>query len=267
MTKSLQLLIASMNADQRIFRALNATESVIVANQETGAICNCLDCDNDCRIISTNTRGVGINRNIALLAAEADIVLFGDDDMKYEDNYREKILEAFKELPNADMIIFNLKYENSPVRNTRRVNEKAHRVHLWNALNYGAPRIAIKLERQRASNIWFSLQFGGGAKYNAGEDCIFVADAIRNGLKVYVHPAVIASTNLADSTWFNGYDYKFYFDKGALFKAIFPKMARIMCLQYAFRHKDDCQKIGITEAIKTMFSGCLGYRNGRCYDD
>ena len=37
------------------------------------------------RMITTDTRGVGVNRNIALLHAAGDILLFADDDICYAD--------------------------------------------------------------------------------------------------------------------------------------------------------------------------------------
>ena len=257
---SMQLLIASVNTDSSIFDTVNAVESVIVANQDPDSKVNCQECKNNCQLITTNTKGVGKNRNIALLAADAEIVLFGDDDMEYIDGYREIVIKAFKDIPDADIIIFNLDYQNSPVNNTRRVTKTTHRVHFWNALNYGAPRIAMRLNSQRRANLWFSLQFGGGAKYNAGEDCLFIAEALRKKLKIYVHPATIARTDLSQSSWFKGYDRKFFFDKGALFKALFPYASAFMSVQFIIRHRDTLNPLTPHEALRAMLSGSKAYK-------
>ena len=57
-----------------------------------------------------SARGVGRNRNEALRRAEADIVLFADQDLTYADGYEKIVREAFERLPRADVIIFDLTY-------------------------------------------------------------------------------------------------------------------------------------------------------------
>ena len=46
------------------------------------------------RMITTDTRGVGVNRNIALLHATGDILLFADDDICYADGYADGVRRA-----------------------------------------------------------------------------------------------------------------------------------------------------------------------------
>ena len=54
------------------------------------------------RMVTTTQRGVGRNRNLALLYAEGDYLLFADDDMVYADDCPEQVVRAFEELPEAD---------------------------------------------------------------------------------------------------------------------------------------------------------------------
>ena len=42
------------------------------------------------------------------MRASSDIVVLADDDVHYVDDYEEKIIKAFEEKPDADMIIFNI---------------------------------------------------------------------------------------------------------------------------------------------------------------
>lgn len=58
------------------------------------------------RMITTDTRGVGFNRNIALLHAAGDILLFADDDICYADGYADGVRRAYAQHPDADMILF-----------------------------------------------------------------------------------------------------------------------------------------------------------------
>ena len=43
------------------------------------------------KMISTTTRGVGINRNLALTYATADICLMADDDVTYTDDMEQRV--------------------------------------------------------------------------------------------------------------------------------------------------------------------------------
>ena len=60
------------------------------------------------KMITTDTRGVGVNRNIALLHATGDILLFADDDICYADGYADGVRRAYAQHPDADMILFSL---------------------------------------------------------------------------------------------------------------------------------------------------------------
>lgn len=104
-------------------------------------------------------------------------------------------------------------------------------------MRYGTARIAVRVKRIQEKNIAFSLLFGGGAKYGSGEDTLFLHDCIRSGLKLVGVPVTLAKVDDSESTWFHGYDQKFYTDKGALFSALYGKMAGIHCLRFALIHK------------------------------
>ena len=65
------------------------------------------------KMISTQTRGVGINRNIALMYASADICIMADDDVRYEDDAEERILSEFERHPDADVIVFHFASDDS----------------------------------------------------------------------------------------------------------------------------------------------------------
>ena len=94
------------------------------------------------------------------------ICLFADDDMRYVDNYVEKIESAFDENPDADVIVFNL-IEKNP---TRYIIKKGHRVTWFNYLRYGTARIAIRLDKIKKNAIYFNQCFGGGTDYSHGEE-------------------------------------------------------------------------------------------------
>lgn len=217
------------------------------------------------QIISTHTRGVGINRNLGLQYASGDILLIADDDMVYADNYAETVKSAFEKLPDADAIIFNIETIGADMG--RRLNNKISRVRIHNCLNYGAARIAVRRNSLIRDRIFFSTCFGGGTMYSAGEDSLFICDMLRNGFKIYTYPATIASVDQTSSTWFSGYNEKFIYDKGAFFGAAFGKNAPLMCLQYIIRHKNICNNANLRfkKAFALMLKGAKNYKKLQKY--
>ena len=256
---SVEVLVATMHqASFDKYHEMNIQSDAVFANQSDGysyqsSIIN----GHRVKMVSTSTRGVGKNRNIALMHSEGDIIVLADDDMHFTEGYEEIVINAFKRIKNADVIIFNIDTEGFD--HGRRANKKIKRVHYCNAFNYGAARIAIKSKVLKREGIFFNENFGGGTIYSAGEDSLFIHDMLRNRMKVYVVPETIASVDQSTSTWFSGYHEKFFHDKGALMKAMFPYAYWLMDLIYfPFRfHRISHQKI--KDIQRWMFRGSHDY--------
>jgi glycosyltransferase involved in cell wall biosynthesis len=251
-----QVLVSAMHqTDHTLLEKMNIQTDAIVINQ----------CDKNefeefqyegksIRFISFAERGVGLSRNNALMRATGDICLIADEDVTYVENYEDIIVKGFMETSKADVIVFNVPSRN-PQRPSYMIPKKS-RVRWFNCLRYGAVRIAARTEKLREANITFSLLFGGGAKYSAGEDCLFLADCIKKGLKVYANPTVIGQVSQEKSSWFQGYTNKFFIDKGALFNCLTRYWAKLLCLQFVVRHHRMFEKEKtIREACKLMFQG------------
>lgn len=232
-----EVLIATMNrTDTSLLDKMNIQTDVVVGNQtDNNSVERFEYRGNNAVFVNTDTRGVGINRNQALMRADADICLFADDDMVYVDGYAEKIKKAFCECPRADVIVFNLLEPKS--ENKRYIIPKCHRVGRLNFLRYGAARIAVKLQSVREKGIYFNPCFGGGTEHAAGEDVLFLSSCLDKGLKIYAYPEYIAElTEERESTWFKGYNEKFMSDKGMLYKTMSRRWWKLLCLQDAIRH-------------------------------
>ena len=250
---SVQVLVAAMNqTDHSLLDKMNIQSDAIIGNQ----------CDYNCvekfeydghsiTYLNFAERGVGLNRNNALMRATADYCLFADDDMIYVDNYVEIIENMFVENPDADVIIFNLKENNS----SRFIVNKTHKVGRLNYLRYGTARIVVKLNSIKKNGIYFNQCFGGGTEHCHGEDNIFLTQCLNAGLKVYAVPIVIAElTNERESTWNNGYDEKYLKDQGELYRAISRKFWRFLCMQDAIRHSKEYKK-SASSSYKLMARG------------
>jgi len=220
--------------------------------------------NNIIKVISTNTKGVGFNRNIGILYSSADICILSDDDMHYINNYQDVILEAFEKIPKADIIIFNIETKGNSERK-RRKNTKIKKINSLNYMNYGAARIVFKRNSIIKNNIYFNTEFGGGAKYSSGEDTVFLNDAIKNGLKIYTYPKTIAEVDERESSWFRGYNDKFFYDKGALLARIHPLTKYLYGLIYfPIRFKS---QIGLRKKQELILKGIRNYQKGIDYEE
>ena len=255
----IEVLVATMNQNNfSKIKEMNINSDVIFANQADEYSYREEKINYGiAKMITTSDRGVGKNRNLALLMAQKEICVLSDDDVVYFDDYRDTILKAFNELPNADIIIFNIETEGEKVN--RRINTRIKKVNILNFMNYGAVRIAFRRESIIRKNIWFSLKFGGGATYGAGEDSLFLREALRKKLNIYTYPYKIAVVNQTTSTWFTGYNNKFFFDKGAFYETAFPKLKYLISIYYALKFKK-LTDITFFQILNNMFKGMKDYR-------
>lgn len=96
------------------------------------------------RWLSFAERGVGLGRNTALMRAKADICLFADDDVMYVNEYKDIIIEEFKNRPGADVIVFNVlsSNENKKVH----IIKKEGRIRFYNCLRYSTVKVAARTD-------------------------------------------------------------------------------------------------------------------------
>lgn len=258
----IQVLIATMKQqDHSLLKKMNIQTDAIVGNQ-----CDRNEVDHfkyqghDIAWYSFAERGVGLNRNNTLMRADADIGLFADDDMVYVESYPEIVKKAFEELPDADIIVFDLKYPHGgrlPITKIQRLSKKK-------CMRFGAARFGVKLSRIHLNGVSFNLCFGGGAKYSSGEDTLFLNDCLNKKLKIYAYPAVIAQLqDERESTWFQGYNDKFFFDKGVLYYLIGGKFAFVFAAYHCFKHKKMYCEYGMVNAYRQMIKG-MRFIRGDC---
>lgn len=239
---NLQVLISTMHQDDySLLEKMNINSDAIVINQcDRYEMNEFLYKENSIKWYSFNERGVGLSRNTALGRATQEICLFSDDDVEYVDNYETIICTAFKKNPQADIIIFNLPEANGS-KNPYLIT-KNKKLKLYNSYRYGTPQIAFRLDSVQKANISFSLLFGGGAKYSMGEDSMFLRDSFKKGLKLYSSTETIGFLSNEESTWFKGYTERYFIDRGVLYAALSPKMARLLCLRFAIKHRKMFEK-------------------------
>lgn len=216
--KNIEVLCATMHQnDFSKYDAMNIRDcDVVFANQSDSFSYQEMQVGPNCvKMLTTATRGVGKNRNLALAMASGEILLFADDDLTYEPDMPRMIRAGFQRFPDADMIVFGTRYtKNGNVYRCRK--PKAGRLSFFSALRYGTCALAVRRSSILRHDLHFTELFGGGCVYSYGEDTDFIVQCFRKHLKIYSYSEVIAETKKDSSTCFCGYGDKYFFDKGAL---------------------------------------------------
>ncbi|QSX09595.1 glycosyltransferase [Alkalibacter rhizosphaerae] len=152
------LCVTMHQKDLKKFKEMNIQTDAVFANQAEGQNYEESIIDGHrVKMITTPYRGVGNNRNMAILHSSGDILMFADDDMVYLDGYDKGVVEAFQKLPDADMIVF--RYDTDSSRKMAPI-EKAKRVHLWNFMRYGTVSFVVKRDSLLRKNLSFTQIFG-----------------------------------------------------------------------------------------------------------
>lgn len=131
---------------------------------------------------------------------------------------------------------------------------------------WGAVRVAFRRSSIQKANIWFTTLFGGGCVFPSGEDSMWLREAKRKGLRFYVSKETIGEVDMTESSWFTGYNEKFFFGKGAICAAMYGRMAGLWSVYYLLRYGKK-GKPSIAQKAKWMRRGREGYRNMRSFSD
>ena len=259
----LQLLVATMNLTDIIGLCdkMHIASDALIINQSDCVKYECLFYHGykiECYTFAE--RGLSRSRNNALLRCTGEILCIADDDMVYTDTYREDIINEFQKHPEADALVFNVTALND--ERSGKPIEKYARVGKRESREYGSVHIALRKRALIGKNVYFNTLFGSGATYSCGEDTLFLKELIEKDLKLYKTPIRIASVDMSDSTWFKGYNEKYFKDKGALIEAAYPRCSYLLAILQSVRNSK--KSLGSYKKAAKLFSyytsGIADYR-------
>lgn len=252
----LQVLISTMNQkDYSLLDEMNIHSDAIVINQCQNNSFEEFDyMNNTIRWFSFSERGIGLSRNTALMRASAEICLFADDDIVYYDDYVFKVKKAFRDHPQADVIIFNVRESRNgePLKDYVTQNRIVGRK---GVTSFATFTIGVRTERIKEKNIYFHRMFGGGTEYSCGEDTIFLQDCVNKGLKIFTCTSTIGIVYHKESTWFRGYTDKYFIDKGVLYQYLYPRLSKCLAIYHVLKHRDIYSEVGVKKAVSLMWKG------------
>ncbi len=203
-------------------------------------------------MVKSPTRGLSVSRNLAIKNSDADICLLSDDDEIFNNDLNEIITAAYDKIPDADIIIFKMK--NYPTR----FPDEIKKLKKYDCLKVSSFQISFRLSKIK-NNIFFDSKLGAGTGNGASEECKFLLDCYESGLKIYYVPIEIGTINIVSSTWFSGYDKKYFFNRGKTTRYILGLPISIL---YAFhflllKRKLYKKNISVWQAGKFLFKGIL----------
>ena len=191
---NLEVLITTMHqTDFRKYKEMNLQTDAVLANQADfyGYQEEKID-QSTVRMISTATRGLSRNRNIAIAMSTGEYILFADDDLQFVDGYADIIENEFAEHPEAEAIKFNLFDLSEDRKISMKSIEKFERATMLNMGASGVCGIAIKKNALIKANLKFNEKFGTGTENYCGEDTIFIFEMLKKKIKLYRSPKKIA---------------------------------------------------------------------------
>ncbi len=258
----IQLLVAAVSQDvSRLPEKMNIQSDAIVVNQGVPYSFEKIDRKGyELKVFNCDEKGVGLSRNLALLRADHELVQFCDEDIVLDEGYTTLVEKEFEIHPEADVLLFNVKAVKG--RETYE-NKDFAKITYLNYGRYPAYAIVARREALHKAGVTFSLLFGGGAKYSNGEDSLFLKNCLDRKLRIYRTPVSIGHEEATrPSTWFAGFNEKFFFDRGYLYHFLYGRLAVPMCLRFLLAHKDImCAEKSVAEAFGIMKRGVREAKN------
>lgn len=185
----------------------------------------------DFKIVKSDTKGLALNRNIAIANANAPLLLVSDDDVVYTEERLQSIIQAFNSHPDADIITF--RYESN-TNNKYYPDSPASLAQPPKGYFVSSIELAFRKEAVKGK-IWFNENFGIGAMFPSGEEDVFLRDCLDFGLKGIFLPITIARHDDTTTSERNLMLPTRPQTKGAVFLRLHPKDWALRMIAHALR--------------------------------
>ncbi|WP_172300515.1 glycosyltransferase [Pseudoruegeria sp. HB172150] len=195
--------------------------------------------------------GLSASRNAALTLAETPFLLFGDDDVALDMSGVKRLLARLEAAPEL-AIVTGRRAGEVP----RRAAARARPLRLWNAARTATPEIMVRVAPLRARGIGFDAKFGLGGRYPLGEEYVFLADALRAGLRGRYLPVTVGRHD-GPSTGADWRDPALLAARIAVMARVFGRAAPLARLVFALRNG---------RRLRGAPGGVAGFVLGRCPD-
>lgn len=190
----------------------------------------------DVRVCPLPGKGLSANRNHALRQATGDVLLIADDDARYRNEYFDTILQTYERHEELDIALFRAQTHEG---NWLKPYPSQPFDYAAAPRGYYPSSLELTLRRRVvASGLRFNERFGLGAPFLcAGEEDVFLCDALRRGLTVRGYPHAIVETDGSTTGRRFLTDVRVQRSKGAVFGYVYGRReATWRCLKEALSY-------------------------------
>ncbi|MBT8273350.1 MAG: glycosyltransferase family 2 protein, partial [Bacteroidia bacterium] len=170
--ETLEILVSTMNRSSLSFlEAMFPGDNylnydLLIINQTTEDTLLKSDHEN-IRVINSFERGLSQSRNLAVENAAGSICLIADDDISYNSGFRDHVLRAFQQYPDADIVTFQMVDENEKLFRIYPSIEKHTKKTISTA---NSVVIAFRPHVLRSKNVRFNINFGLGGTFQIANE-------------------------------------------------------------------------------------------------
>ncbi|HFI0140765.1 TPA: glycosyltransferase [Streptococcus suis] len=201
--------------------------------------------------------GLSKSRNLALKEATSKYIYLTDDDIDISDNFYNHLQEILTK-NDYDFYAFIVEGKNRKFKNDK---PYSYEINKLDSIKFSSVQLIFKRKFLIDNSIFFDENFGTGAFYRMGEENILLIDVLKKGAKGKYFPIKIANVYLGESSWFKGFNQKYFFDRGATYFRMFGYNSYLLCVLFCIskrnKYKDN---ISIISAISSSFQGIQYFR-------
>ena len=197
------------------------------------------------KLVELKSRGVAKSRNAALKYASGKYLIFGDDDIVFDESGIAKLVEYFENHPECAIIMAQTSDETGTLRKSYPTKEA--KLTKYNSAKAATYEMMVRLDAIRASGITFDENFGAGAENFLGDEYIFIADALERGLKGMYLPIRVAihPKDSSGSAWGTRKDLT---ARAAVFSRVFGPTAPLFRALFLLKSRKG--RVGISNALR-----------------
>lgn len=194
--------------------------------------------------IEIQSTGVAKSRNTVIDHTKTKYLLFGDDDIIFNEESVNAAISYLEMNPEISILLMQAIDESGNLR--KRYPEHAHALKLVNSAKAATYEMMIRVGKIKESGVRFDEHFGAGVENYLGDEYIFIADALRAGLKGTFLPIVIA-THPTESSGSYRKTKEDAIVRSHIFGRVFGIYAPIMRLLFVLKHP--AEKFGFRNLV------------------
>jgi glycosyltransferase involved in cell wall biosynthesis len=197
------------------------------------------------KLVELKSRGVAKSRNAALKYASGKYLIFGDDDITFDESGLSQIIQYFENHPDCAIVLAQTTDETGALRKSYPAQH--HKLSRYNSAKAATYEMMVRLDAIRSAGITFDEDFGAGAENYLGDEYIFIADALNRGLegaylpiRVAIHPK-----DSSGSVWGTRKDLT---ARAAVFSRVFGVSAPLFRTLFLLKSRKG--RVGIGNALR-----------------